>query len=657
MSENTFYITTPIYYVNDRPHIGHAYTTILADVLARYHRLLGTDTWFLTGTDEHGQKVQRAAEAAGMTPQQQADATVVRFQELWKKLEITHDDFIRTTEPRHQRVVQAILQDLFDRGEIYRDEYDGWYCTPCERFFMEKDIEAGNCPECGRAVEQITEANYFFRMSRYQSWLIQYIEEHPEFIQPDFRRNETLGFLRKPLNDLCISRPKTRMGWGIDLPFDRDFVCYVWFDALVNYISAVGYGADETMFNRWWPADYHLIGKDILTTHTVYWPTMLQAMGLPQPRTVFAHGWWLVGDTKMSKSLGNVVNPMEIIDRYGVDAFRYFLIAEMTLGQDAVFTEAAFIKRYNADLANDLGNMLSRVTRMINRDCGGVIPSVPAQPEDADMALWDEVQQAVAAMTAHVEGMRLDQGLARVMAAVRSTNRYLEQHQPWTLARKGEHHRLQAILYTAAESLRVTAGLLFPVMPERMRALRVALGLGETAPDVDHLRLWGLLTPGTPLPETVSLFPRIQVEKQAETAAPGQAQASGKVPAAEKMPATEKTPAAAPAMEEGLISIQDFGKVKLRTAVVVVAEAIPGADKLLRIEVLIGEERRQIVAGIARHYRPEDLVGRTVVVVANLQPARLRGVESNGMLLAATSGDTLRLIAVDGEIAPGAAVK
>ncbi|MCX6997238.1 MAG: methionine--tRNA ligase, partial [Kiritimatiellaeota bacterium] len=371
---NKFYVTTPIYYVNDQPHVGHAYTTVLADVLARYHRLLGVPTFFLTGSDEHGQKVQKAAQAASLTPQEQADQTVVRFQQLWKKLGITHDDFIRTTEDRHKAIVQQILQDLRQRDEIYRAEYDGWYCVACERFYTEKDLAAGACPECHRPVDKIREANYFFRMSKYQAWLIEYIQEHPKFIQPDFRRNETLGFLRKPLNDLCISRPKSRMSWGIELPFDADFVTYVWFDALVNYISAIGYRSDEAAFHKWWPASVQLIGKDILTTHTVYWPTMLKAMNLPLPETIFAHGWWLTGESKMSKSLGNVVNPMDMIERYGVDAFRYFLIAEMAMGQDASFTEEAFVRKFNADLANDLGNLLSRLLNMLGRYTQGKLP-------------------------------------------------------------------------------------------------------------------------------------------------------------------------------------------------------------------------------------------------------------------------------------------
>ncbi len=636
MTRSKFYVTTPIYYVNDKPHIGHAYTTIVADVLARYHRLLGIPTYFLTGTDEHGQKVQKAAEAAGITPKEQADQTVVRFQDLWKKLEITNDDYIRTTEERHKVVVQKILQDLYDRDEIYRAEYDGWYCVPCERFFMEKDLVEGNCPECGRPVEKIKEANYFFRMSKYQSWLVQYIEEHPKFIQPDSRRNETLGFLRKPLNDLCISRPKSRMSWGIDLPFDKDYVCYVWFDALVNYISGVGYLADDKMFKKWWPASYHLIGKDILTTHTVYWPTMLKAMGVEQPETIFAHGWWLFGDSKMSKSLGNVVNPMDMIAKSGVDAFRYFVMAEMALGQDAGFTEDVFTRRYNADLANDLGNLLSRLVNMMERHCGGRIPDVPGKDVegDAERGLREAAQATVLEMEKALEEMRIQDGLAAVIAMVRSINRYLEVKQPWTLAKEGKSAELGVALYTATDALRVAAGLLYPVMPGKMKELRKALGMGDGEPELKLLRQSNVLKPGVTVRQPPPLFPRIVAEEKA----------------------AEKKPEAAP---EGvaLIEYDDFMKVQLRTARITQAEKIPGATKLLKLEVAIDEEKRQLVAGIAQHYEPEQLIGKTVVVVANLKPAKIRGVESRGMLLAASKGETLRLVTVEGDMPGGAVVK
>ncbi len=634
MTRDKFYITTPIYYVNDKPHIGHAYTTILADVLARFHRLIGADTWFLTGTDEHGQKVQRAAEAAGMTPQQQADTTVVRFQELWKRLGITNDDFIRTTEPRHTAVVQEILQDLFDRGEIYRAEYDGWYCVADERFFTEKDLNGGNCPECGRPVEKVREANYFFRMSKYQDWLVSYIEEHPRFIQPDFRRNETLGFLRKPLQDLCISRPKSRLAWGIELPFDREFVTYVWFDALVNYISAVGYRRDDSLFARRWPATYHLIGKDILTTHTVYWPIMLKAAGVPMPETIFAHGWWLSGQAKMSKSLGNVVSPLDMIDRFGVDAFRYFLMAEMALGQDASFSPESYESRYNSDLANDLGNLLSRVAKMIEAHLSRTIPE-PGELQETDLYLRNAVLTAADGMVAAVSEMRIDKGLSTLLGAVREANRYIEKNQPWALAKSGDIQRLRTVMYCAAESLRIISGLLHPLMPGKMDELRATLGLAAGTPPVAHLTQWGGLVPGTPTLSAAILFPK-STEKPS-------------------VPAVPQAPAA-PAPTR--ISIDDFKKVELRVARVASAERVPKSEKLLKLQVEIGNERRQILAGIAQHYAPEALVGRNIIVVANLQPAKLMGQESNGMLLAA-SDDTGRLAILTpaSEVNPGATVK
>jgi methionyl-tRNA synthetase len=644
MDRKHFYVSTPIYYVNDKPHIGHAYTTILADVLARYHRLAGVPTWFLTGTDEHGQKVRQAAIKAGITPKQQADETVVRFQELWRKLGITNDDFIRTTEERHYRVVQSALQDLFDRGEIYSAEYDGWYCVACERFFAESELVDGKCPDagCGRTVDPIREANYFFRMSKYQDWLVDYIQTHDRFILPEFRRNETLGFLRKPLKDLCISRPKSRMDWGIELPFDRKFVTYVWFDALMNYVTAVGYGGDDARFRKWWPVSYHLIGKDILTTHTVYWPTMLKAMGLPMPETVFAHGWWLSGEDKMSKSRGNVVNPMDFADRYGVDAFRYFLMAEMSLGQDASFTEDAFVRRYNADLANDMGNLLSRLVKLITTHAGGRIPRPPQPETSEDVGLRTLVLDAAARMDEAVGRMRPDQGIEGLTAVVRETNRYLEKTAPWTLAKDGKLERLEGVLYTAAECLRIVSGLMHPVMPDKMEKLRGVLGLPAGSPAMRELTTWGGLRPGEPVGGMVSLFPRI---------------VAGEAPAA-PAPAPEARQAE-PAKPVGVAGIEyaDFQKVQLRTARVLAAERVQGADKLLRIEIEVGGEKRQIVAGIAKHYAPESLTGRTIVVVSNLKPAKIRGIESNGMLLAASSGDTMRLVTVDGELPSGATIK
>ncbi len=640
-----FYVTTPIYYVNDKPHIGHSYTTVLGDVLTRYRRAQGVPTYFLTGTDEHGQKVENAAKAKGITPQEQADTTVVRFQELWQRLEINNDDFIRTTMPYHKKVVQEILQDLYDKGEIYKDEYKGRYCVPCERFFTDKDLgEDKLCPECGRSTNEITESNYFFRMSKYQDWLINHIKENPRFILPPFRANETLGFLSKPLGDLCISRPKSRLAWGIELPFDQDYVCYVWFDALINYISGAGYRTDDEKFKKWWPASVHLIGKDILTTHSVYWPTMLKAMGVEMPETIFAHGWWLNNDAKMSKSVGNVVNPMDMIDLFGVDAFRYFLMAAMTPGQDASFTQENFINRYNADLANDLGNFLSRVIKMTLRGGNGVIPQ-PGEFQQDEHDLAAALDNAIVSMNVAIASMRIDGGIEQVINAVRAGNRYLELTAPWTLAKKGETERLNTVLYCSAELLRIVSILLDPIMPGKMAEIRSALGLDKDTPvnfNMEELRSFNRINclSGCQVKDIESLFPRWQPpkeEKAPETVAAAKPQ--------------EKAPE-----NVALISIEDFAKVQLLTARVLEAEKIEGADKLLKLQLQVGSEKRQIVSGIAQHYTPEQVVGRDIVIVANLKPAKIRGIDSQGMLLCAKSGKKLRLIGIDGEVDSGASV-
>ena len=624
----TFYITTPIYYVNDEPHIGHAYTTIMADVLSRFHRLAGDDVLFLTGTDEHGQKVDEAAKKRNLSPQAHADEMVVRFQALWEVLNISNDDFIRTTEARHKRVVSDILQRIYDAGEIYSDSYEGWYCIPDERFWTEKDLVDGNCPDCGRPTEKISEKNYFFRMSKYQDWLIEYIETHPNFIRPEKRRNEILGFLRQPLGDLCISRPKERLEWGIPLPFDDDYVCYVWFDALINYITAPGYLADDARFEHWWPASCHLIGKDILTTHCVYWPTMLKAMGVPLPETVMGHGFWLVDETKMGKSLGNAIRPLDLADKYGVDAFRYFLVRDMTLGQDSDFSEEAFVQRYNTELANELGNLLNRSVVMAARYLDGVVPAVDGNHE-ALGALKAQTDETLNAVGKAIDAMNPNAVLDAIWRLVREANRFVEVQAPWHLVKDtGKRAELEVTIYALLETMRQLAVLLFPVIPSKACEIWRQLGAKGSPEDVhlDDLKTWGGLDANLKVAPGDPVFPRIE-----------------EVDVAEEKP-------------EDLISFSEFQKLKLRVAKIDAAERVKGADRLLQLQISLGDEQRQIVAGIAEYYEPEALVGQQIVVVANLEPATIRGVESQGMLLAASDDNGLTLVIPDGEIGDGAEV-
>ena len=503
--QDALFITTPIYYINGDPHLGHAYTTILADVLARYARLQGRDTFFLTGTDEHGQKTQLAARENGLEPQVYADRISARFRQAWGELNIAYDDFIRTTEARHTAVVRQVLGDLWQRGEIYKGTYEGWYCLPDERFFSEKDLLDGKCPECGRVVEWVSEPDYFFRMSAYQGWLLDYIQEHPDFIQPAFRRNEVLGFLRKPLADLCISRPRARLEWGIPLPFDPEFVTYIWFDALLNYATAAGYLQDSERFARVWPGTVHLIGKDILTTHAVYWPAMLKAIGLPMPRQIYAHGWWVVSGRKMGKSLGNAVKPLELAGQYGADAFRYFLMREMSPGQDAEFQPERLLARYQTDLANIYGNLLQRLTSMIGRYCGGRVPE-PIGGGLAEAQLRERFETLPGCVFERVETMNLHEGLGEVMNALVGLNQYLEDCSPWRQALAGNRGSVNTALYTASEALRIACGLLLPVLP--LQAAEAVRRLGaapiHTAADL----AWGALQPGAAVINGDPLFPR-----------------------------------------------------------------------------------------------------------------------------------------------------
>ena len=496
MKYNSFYITTPIYYVNDKPHIGHAYTTILADVIARFYRQLNFDTFFLTGLDEHGQKVQEAANSRKVEAQVHCDEMAPRFLELWEKLHISNDDFIRTTEQRHKIIVQKFLQLVFDKGDIYKDEYTGLYSVSEERFITEKEAESGDF----RDIKELKEVNYFFKMSNFQSQLIEYIENNENFIQPAHRRNEILGFLKNPLSDLCISRPKSRLSWGIELPFDTNYVTYVWFDALINYLTATGYANDEKSYKKWWPANYHLIGKDILTTHAVYWPTMLLSAGIPLPKTIFAHGWWLSGSSKMSKSIGNVVNPLDLIEQYGVDPVRFYLMREMVLGQDANFTMDSFVKRYNSDLANDFGNLLNRITTLLNKNYEGIIPEEGERTSDEE-SIIGSVEALVNNMDIKIKEMKINESIEEIMQFVRSINKYMEQQKPWVLV-KDDKNNAARVLYTAGESIRIAAVLLSPVMPNRCADVLHVFDSGKSTK-------WGQLKSGSKLNDHKALFPRI----------------------------------------------------------------------------------------------------------------------------------------------------
>ena len=606
-----FYITTPIYYVNDKPHIGHAYTTILADVLSRYHRAEGNDVFFLTGLDEHGQKVQQAAAERGVKPKVHCDEMAPRFLELWEKLHISNDDFIRTTEDRHVKVVQDILQIVYNNGDIYKDEYEGLYSVSEERFITEKEAESGEF----RDIKKLKEKNFFFKMSKYQQTLIEHINNNPNFIQPEHRKNEILGFLRQPLSDLCISRPKSRLNWGIDLPFDNNYVTYVWFDALINYVTATGFGVNDESYQKWWPAEYHLIGKDILTTHAVYWPTMLMSAEMPLPKSIFAHGWWLSGESKMSKTLGNVVNPLDLIEEYGVDPVRYYLMREMVLGQDASFTMESFIKRYNSDLANDFGNLLSRITKLIEKNFDSVVPD-PGKSTTADNEIKVSAEKVITSIHTLITEMKVHEAIEETLQFIRGVNKYMEHQAPWKLV-KNDTEAAGRVLYTAAEALRIGTLLLGPVMPHRTEIVL------ETF-DVQTSELsWGGLKAGTRLKQHPPLFPRIDMQKGNS----------------EDNTNTHGT----------FIDYEDFEKLGLKTAEILSAEKVEGTDKLYKLQIKAGNEEWQIVSGIADHYTPEELVGKTIVVVSNLEQATIQGVKSKGMLLAASRKKELSLIVVDGD--------
>jgi len=645
----TSYITTPIYYVNAQPHLGHAYTTIVADTYSRFRRLCGEEVRFQTGTDEHGDKIAEAALKENVAPKEYADRISGMFRDTWPILQVMPDNFIRTTDPDHIAVVQQILQKVYDKGDIYFDEYSGLYCRGCERFLTEKELVDGNCPDHQQPPQEIAEQNYFFRMSKYQQALLDHIKANPEFITPERYRNEVLSFLSEPLEDLCISRPKTRLTWGIELPFDSNFVTYVWFDALINYLTGLGYPDGEN-YHTFWPVAEHLIAKDILKPHAIYWPTMLLSMEVPLYKKLHVHGYWNVDNTKMSKSIGNVVRPRELVEEYGIDTLRYFTLREMSFGLDASFSSEAIVARKNSDLANDLGNLYSRSLAMLQKYCDGIVP-VPGREEDADRLLRETAEKMLPIYRENMADFQFHRGLQAVWELVSYANKYIVTNEPWALAKDpSAADRLATVLYNLMECLRLLALVLQPVMPETAAKMVAGLGIAADDPGISSLEVggaWNVLKPGTKLNKIDALFPRVDVKKHID-------KTEEKDTAASK--ATKK---AAPEPMEGIITFDQFKEVEIRVAKVVAAEKIKKSDRLLKLTVHAPEERT-IVAGIAEHYSPDEVVGRQVLIVANLKPAKLMGIPSQGMVLAAKTEvdgqEKLVLATVSGPVKTGSRV-
>ena len=646
MEKKKFYITTPIYYPSDKLHIGNTYTTVAADAVARFKRLSGYDVMFLTGTDEHGQKIQRKAEEKGVTPKEFVDVMVAGIKDLWKMMNISYDKFIRTTDDYHVKGVQKVVEKLYEQGDIYKGYYEGWYCTPCETFFTEKQLVDGKCPDCGRPVEWTKEEAYFFKVSKYQDRLLKYIEDHPDFIQPEKRKNEMINnFLKPGLDDLCVSR--SSFNWGVPVTFDKKHVVYVWVDALSNYITALGYGSeDESKLKKYWPADVQLVGKDIVRFHTIIWPIMLMALGLPLPKQVFGHGWLLVDGGKMSKSKGNVVDPVVLVNHFGADAVRYYLLREIPFGSDGMYNNEMFMKRINADLVNDLGNLVSRTLTMIEKYFGGVIEKGKSEGQ------FDEDLIKIAGSTAKdaealMDKLYISDALDRIWALVSRANKYIDETMPWVLAKdETKKERLAAVLYNLAESIRIISVMISPFIPDTSEKINSQFGFESDVLTWDSVLNFGALKEGTKVKRGENLFPRIDVEKKLEEFEKLR----------EENLAKEKKIEPAPIKPE--ITIDDFDKLDIRVGKVLECEKLKGADKLLLFKIDLGNEVRQIISGIAKFYEPEKLIGKQVLVVVNLKPRKLRGVESCGMILsAATPGDEKLFVAtVDGDIDAGSQV-